>query len=135
MEATIKPKRKVDPNKYRGQVPGETDQEKIACAFLALAADRTFPVMPKQFLQVYFSLVEWMHDGLQIDFALHPTLEGTQLIRDIEKLQGTDLGVLLQWEALQVIASFLVDDKFVEELRSAFVEMEAKIIVSEFVFG
>jgi len=135
LESTIKPRRKVDPNKYQTQrfIKGSAE-EKTFCAFLCFTASRTISLNPKQFLMVYIEMLKTVYAGLQIDFKLQPILKNTQLAKDIHQLKGGELKSLLEQSVFEKIVFFLFggDKKFCAEAKIEFTIFEAKLLLSDF---
>jgi hypothetical protein len=110
------------------------DEENILCALLVFLGTENVWMTAKQFLDVYIEFAQILHDGICIDFGVHPQLAGTKLFVDARGMAQRKVPNLLERKTILTVARFISgnDAMFEKSLSSEITLWEARLLVSQF---
>lgn len=132
IQITEETKKRITPQNYT-KLP-LTKQERVLCALIVNLSTKETTLTAENFLQIYNWFVGTLHQGIKIDFEIHPSIKDTELLNEAYLLKGDETENLINRKSCIEIAKLISnnDETFARELDSCYTEFEVKLLLFSF---
>ncbi len=132
IQITSETRRRISLDNYK-ELTG-TKNENILCAIIVNVGTIGVPLTAENFLMLYNWMVGTLHQGIVIDFSLHPHMKGSLLLKEARLMKGNKTENLIKRDSCIKIANFISDNNeiFAKELDSSYTEFEIKLLLFSF---